>query len=247
MKVSVDQIRSSYRPAEKAEDDSLWLVRHVVRPISFYLSWIFVRLDMSANAVTTLSLVIGLIGCYLLALGPGPDLVGCMLLLVWLVLDHVDGNLARFYRTQSKFGDFLDTTSCYTLLAAFPLCAGIGAHIGTGQDTLSIWPVVVGGIASILNLLPRLYFQKMKNYGLDESSYHASIIRNSVSNSSCSLFGQAYNLAQNILNPSGMLFLLLTVAVASRAVHWFLVCYVFLLAAGYTVSSISLIKILRRW
>lgn len=245
MKVSVDQIRSTYRPAEKAEDDSLWLVRYVVRPFSFYVSWIFVRLGISANTVTLLSLVVGLIGSALLASGTGLDLIGCILLLTWLVLDHVDGNLARFYCAQSKFGDFLDTISCYTLLALFPLCAGIGVHVGKSPHEFSILPVVAGAVASILNLLPRLYFQKMKNYAIDESSYHTAITRRITSNASRILFGHAYSLVQNIVNPSGLLFLLLTLAVATKTTLWFLTLYAILLSIGYTVSSLRFIQTLR--
>lgn len=245
MKVSVAEIKACYNLADKAEDDAIWMVRYFVRPLSFYFSWFFVRINVSANGATVISLILGLMGCGLLALGDRQNsIIGCALLLGWLVLDHVDGNLARFYKTQSKFGDFLDTIACYTVLALFPLGFGIGSAVAYMDDNpdLALWMAGLGGMASILNILPRLFYQKMRGYRIQDGSYQASIGGKKERGLFAKFIYFTYSFAQNLINPSGFLFVLLLLALLLEQVPLFLIAYSLILLVGFVFFTRNIIN-----
>lgn len=248
MKASVAEIKAGYNSADKAEDDAVWMVKYFVRPLSFYFSYFFVRINVSANGATVISLILGLIGCSLLAFGDRQNsVIGCALLLGWLVLDHVDGNLARFYKTQSMFGDFLDTIACYTVLALFPLGLGIGSAVNymDANPDLALWMAGLGGIASILNILPRLFYQKMRGYRIQDGSYQAAIGAKKERGLFAHFMYFAYSFAQNLINPSGFLFVLSLLAVLLEQVPVFLTVYTFILIGGFVVFIRNIINIIK--
>lgn len=87
---------------------SLW-VYYVTRPLSFSFTWLFLRVGISANGATLVSLAVGLLACGLLASGSmGAAILGAILYSGFLVVDSVDGNIARLLKTSSKKGEFLD-------------------------------------------------------------------------------------------------------------------------------------------
>jgi hypothetical protein len=81
----------------------------VLRRISARLTPWFVRHRVPANAVTSLSFAVGVAAGVLFGLGAYASLVaGALLLQVSLVLDCVDGEIARATRTRTPFGAWLD-------------------------------------------------------------------------------------------------------------------------------------------
>jgi phosphatidylglycerophosphate synthase len=84
---------------------------------------------LSANKITAIRLVVGLTGCFLVALQLYP--AGLVLLLVSLFLDGLDGAVAR--ATQiTEFGTWFNMISTVVLYAAFPfffmLSSSDGVH-----------------------------------------------------------------------------------------------------------------------
>lgn len=130
-KPTVRELRASYTPEKAASDRgfSLW-VAYAARPMSFPLTWLFVRAGMSANQVTWLGTVMALAGCALLALGGyAAQVAGAALVVLWSVLDTVDGNLARYYRSAGRRGEFMDALSGYLIVVALFTAVGIGAFL----------------------------------------------------------------------------------------------------------------------
>ncbi|MDD5559543.1 CDP-alcohol phosphatidyltransferase family protein [Candidatus Methylomirabilis sp.] len=83
---------------------------YIFRPIGFRLTWIAVRMGLSSEAVSWMSAVVGLAGCVLLLSGSRLTVpVGLALLVVFNLLDCVDGDIARCMRTQNPYGRFLDS------------------------------------------------------------------------------------------------------------------------------------------
>jgi len=84
------------------------------RPISYYLTWILLKLNLSANQVSVLGLLIGLFAG-LLMLSPKTILFSGFFVLLSLTCDACDGEVAR-YRLHKKlstehfrkFGGFFD-------------------------------------------------------------------------------------------------------------------------------------------
>ena len=104
---------------------------------SFYLTWIFLRLNISANQATYISLIVGLASCIFLALGSYMlKLAGALMVNLGFVLDCVDGNIARYRKSFSPFGEFIDALVGYIVTAFLFMSIGVGAFIDPGSSAL---------------------------------------------------------------------------------------------------------------
>ncbi len=109
--------------ASKAEDG--FVATFLSRPLSRLLTPTVLRLGLTPNQVTVASVVVGLGAAALFALGrPAALVVGAVLLQLSLVLDCVDGDVARYTRRFSPLGAWLDASTdrlkefaCYAGLA----------------------------------------------------------------------------------------------------------------------------------
>lgn len=151
-------------PEWKRKKDS-FLVRHFHGPLSFVMSSFFVKLNMTANMVSAISLVVGILAsiCYLFD-GKITYFIGAVLLNIWMVLDCADGNIARSVQRQ-PFGEFIDATSGYALLGNLFICMGVAAYRCDGLLITrgNFWIVIIGAIASESDTLGRLLYQKYIN------------------------------------------------------------------------------------
>jgi len=66
---------------------------------------------------------------------------GVVVLLIALVLDAADGNMARTARRFSPVGEWLEGVGAYFLVAAFHVAGGIGAWLALlHRDPVTAWP-----------------------------------------------------------------------------------------------------------
>ncbi len=118
-----------------------WYSTFVLRRLSARITPWAVRRGIGANAVTAVSAVLGLAGAGAFALGAYPWLVaGALLLQVSLVLDCVDGEIARATRTRSAFGGWLDAAT--DRVKEYAALAGL-ALAGHGLWALALAGMVV--------------------------------------------------------------------------------------------------------
>lgn len=113
----------------------------VVRRLSKPLTRLALRLGMSPNAVTLISFAIGLGAAASFAVGSRWALVlGAVLLQLSLIVDCVDGEVARATRRFSALGAWLDasTDRVKEYLAYAGLAIGASAALG-----IDIWPLAV--------------------------------------------------------------------------------------------------------
>jgi phosphatidylglycerophosphate synthase len=83
-----------------------------LRKFSKILTWIAVKVGATPNQVTLLSFAIGLYSAYSFSRGTFlPILLGAILLQVSIIVDCVDGELARYTRKFSKLGAWLDAVT----------------------------------------------------------------------------------------------------------------------------------------
>lgn len=81
------------------------------RPIASFLTPKIARLTSSPNLISLIGFLIGLFGICLVAFGIyGQRVIGGGVLLVSYVFDNIDGQLARGFQKQSRFGALLDTS-----------------------------------------------------------------------------------------------------------------------------------------
>jgi len=134
-KLSIRDVRATY-PIEKIalEKRNKTGLYYLGRLPSFYVTWVFLRLNISANQATYISIIIGLGSCIFLALGSYTlKLAGAFLAALYLLLDCVDGNIARYRKSASLFGKFIDASASY-IISSF-LFMSIGAGIFTDPDS----------------------------------------------------------------------------------------------------------------
>ena len=111
----------------------------LLRPISIRLTWLLVRTPVSANQVTILQVIVGIIGAVLL--GYGQFILGAVFLQFGYILDLCDGEVARWKHQESKAGNYLDLIGHRIVTPA--MFFGLG--IGTGY-------IVAGMIAGLLSV-----------------------------------------------------------------------------------------------
>lgn len=148
-------------PAWKRKKDPV-LSRIIYRPLSFVTASLFSNAGIGANAVSYASAVLAIAACALfLPSSLTLNIIGAVLINIWLLLDCTDGNMARSVRKQ-LFGEFADGISSYILVALMCTCMGVSVYHQGGVlvPAGSVWIVVIGALASSADTLMRLIYQK---------------------------------------------------------------------------------------
>jgi len=250
--VTTRELWEDYRQHDKRVEDrhEIWTY-YVARPLSFPLTALCLRFGINANQATGLSVVVFGAGALLLAFGsPAAGLLGALLVNAWLVVDCIDGNIARYTRTSSAFGGFADAVSGYVVLGSVSFSAGLGAFAEPSQTLVGQWlgwrqpdlvfAIVLGAWASLAALWIRLVYQKWHNTFPNAADGRHDLMP-SAGSGSASLLARAARFGNNLLNVSGLLLPLLLLAVATGALD----AFVALAALGNTgILALALRKIL---
>lgn len=149
-------------PKKKNGRSSIW-VRLLIRKISFPFTYLFINAGWTANMVSLFSWAVIFIAAVLLCVNNfWAMLVGVILTNFWLVLDCVDGNIARCKKQKTFMGDFYDAVAGYGPFAFTTIGMGIAAY-----HTSFIVPaeyryllIIVGAIGAVANIYTRLIHQK---------------------------------------------------------------------------------------
>jgi phosphatidylglycerophosphate synthase len=117
----------------------LWRLFPLVRHLSDRLTPLLLRLPVTPNQVTAVSLAAGLAGAACFARGDRlTALAGAVLLIVCYILDNCDGDIARAKKLSSRFGHFFDSIADWLVDAAFFVSLGYGASVAF-QGALWLW------------------------------------------------------------------------------------------------------------
>jgi phosphatidylglycerophosphate synthase len=129
-KLSVPRLR--LKLANRANDGffSVYVLRRFSKP----LTWVAVKIGATPNQVTIASFAIGLYAAFLFAQGDfWSILLGAVLLQVSIIVDCVDGELARYTRKFSELGAWLDAITDRVKEYAVFLGLAYGAYVQNGQ------------------------------------------------------------------------------------------------------------------
>jgi phosphatidylglycerophosphate synthase len=130
-----------------------WAGRLYMRRLSPYVTRMLVATPISANGVTWLMIVTGLLAAVALSFPGLLAAVGALLLAqLWLLFDCCDGEVARWRKTFSPTGIYLDHLSHYSADAA--LVAALGVRAAGGWDSLDGW-TMLGLLAAMLLLVAK--------------------------------------------------------------------------------------------
>jgi len=106
----------------------------LVRHLSVRVSRRLMRLPVTPNQITTVSLACALAGAWCFAYpGRGAQIAGGLLIAAYYVLDNCDGEIARAKGLGSRFGHHYDTFVDWVGHAALFLGLGLGAEAAWGS------------------------------------------------------------------------------------------------------------------
>lgn len=111
----------------------------VIRHLSFQLTRLLVRLPLTPNNITAISLVFGLLGAACFAFGTWSwSVLGSVLMTLSYILDNCDGEIARLKSMSSEWGARFDDIVDTLVDSAFFACLGYGTWLATGNK-LWLW------------------------------------------------------------------------------------------------------------
>jgi phosphatidylglycerophosphate synthase len=107
---TLQDIRRAHSSWKRDYEKYLPLSRFFFRPLGFSLTWLAVRVQLTTETVSWLSGIFGIAGCLFLIAGKVKLLpLGLALLILFNLLDCVDGSIARSMKTENAYGRFLDS------------------------------------------------------------------------------------------------------------------------------------------
>jgi len=127
-----------------------WFALRVSRPLALRVTWVLLPTGISAHAVTFVAWACAVAAAVAFGCGGSVGwLVGAGLLQLWYLLDHVDGQVARYRNRESLDGVQLDYLMHHTVDILIP--CGLGYGLFQATDTRG-WLVagLAWGIGSLL-------------------------------------------------------------------------------------------------
>lgn len=170
MTESIGELRRiCQEPKERSSYRMCWFEKNVTRKISIYLTKLFLKVGISANQATLINfLVIITSGAVLTLANPSYWLIGLLLACLSFVLDCTDGEIARYNKSASPIGAYLD----YVLgLFTFPYilaCMSFGIYNSLHSFAIFIFgflAVICYLLNDVLELLSFYIFHEMKPQG----------------------------------------------------------------------------------
>lgn len=211
-KYTLKQVINS-RTEEKVKIDNLdiW-VRFIIRPVSFVLTFLILKVKVTANQASFISMLISFLGLILVLFFHENGVLWALFVFnFWIIFDAVDGNIARVTNTFSDKGTYVDAISGYLYLMILYITLGLGLYYQIND----IKYLVLGFTISIMTIFPRLVLQKkMAMFGSDKSDV-----------SSKKEYGFKEKIALNIAGPAGLMNPLMLVAYFTDTLQQYLIFY----------------------
>jgi phosphatidylglycerophosphate synthase len=147
--------------------DAPWkeiVMAKTARPIT----WLFLHTNISANGVTLLSMLMAFIGAlFMIAGNYWLSLVGLAFFCLFMLLDHCDGQTARYKNQSSKAGLYLDSMAHHIFEPLFFICCGIGCYVFEFNHAVGL--LYLGcGIATAVFYLMRQLIKLPEHSGTDK-------------------------------------------------------------------------------
>lgn len=127
---SLSELRRITQPPEvrSRANAEHWTASLYLRDLSPYVTWVLLRTPISANGVTGLMIVTGwATAASLLIPGIWGPILAVVLGQLQMLIDCCDGEVARWRKTRSPSGVFLDKVGHYTTEALIPLALALRA------------------------------------------------------------------------------------------------------------------------
>lgn len=116
-----------------------WMARRVARPMALHVTRVIIPWGITAHGVTLIATLVAAASAVAFGLG---SIFGCLLgvglLQLWYLLDHVDGQLARYHGTASLDGVQLDYLMHHLVNLIVPVGVGWGLSVNQHQPVWAL-------------------------------------------------------------------------------------------------------------
>lgn len=130
-----------------------WTARNWGRPAALHITRVVATCGCSANLATISACVVAFVACVAFCIGGLWGITaGCLLLHVWYLLDHVDGQLARLQGTASLDGTALDYLMHHGVQLFLPQAVCFGLFRSTEATAWLFAGAAWGGGSLLLGL-----------------------------------------------------------------------------------------------
>ena len=131
-----------------------WYGLHFARRISIYITYLFIKMRIHAMGATTIFLLNGIAATLLFSFGGKINfLIGVLLLQLWYVMDHVDGEIARYHEETSLTGMYYDELVHYIVHPVVFFGIGIGLFREKGEMIYIVSGMLAGLSIMLLSLI----------------------------------------------------------------------------------------------
>ena len=155
MEISMSNIKDSLSKEKKEQENWKLLNKLIFRPLSYYFTYILLRLGLSANQTTLLSFIFGVIAIILLSIPYNiAQYTGMVGLFIWQLLEFCDGNIARFKKTNSLKGAIIDDLNAQLIKLLIPISLGFYSYYNFSDSIFrSYWYPFIGCLIAFINIL----------------------------------------------------------------------------------------------
>jgi hypothetical protein len=175
----MQEIRSAY--AQKKNWEKQFPLNYfLIRPLSFYLTYITLRVTRDPAKIAIFGFALGVIGCFLLASSSIWSIwPGILLIFLFSILDAVDGNVARTTNNVTLFGKYLDGLLGDLIYGSYPFFLGVGLYFSADRlphhlietlpnEHLKALPLFFGSVVLISHLWAASFETRFDNYRLQK-------------------------------------------------------------------------------
>jgi phosphatidylglycerophosphate synthase len=156
---SMHEIKDAYIQ-KKDWEKQFPLSYFLFRSVSFYMTYLIIRITESPSLVAWIGFTIGLAGCFaflfISRLGIWP---GILLVTIFSLLDAVDGNIARVTKNVTYCGKYLDGIIGIIIEASYFFCLGLGLYLESRYNNQNLIM-----LASVIILSGRLFSSIFETY-----------------------------------------------------------------------------------
>jgi phosphatidylglycerophosphate synthase len=233
--MKIQDIKACYTTEKRAAEKIEPLAFLIGRPFSFPVSWLCMKVGLSATAVTYISMFFVIAGgVLLLQTNYVLQIIGASLFVVWQIFDCADGNIARYKKSYSAYGEFVDAMGGYLMNAVcFPVM-GILSLQYNRFNIEELYLISAGFLCALLNLLSRLLYQKKLNL-VGEKGW---MFKPSHQQKKSSLLSSA----QAVISASGLMIPIAMIAVIIKIPELFIAIYLPVNLMMFLYTTVKLTK-----
>jgi phosphatidylglycerophosphate synthase len=158
--VTIDEIKERGQLSAKEhieeERSNYPYVGYVLRRVSPYFTKFFLEHNISANTVSTISILLGIAANFTFIFGNYYlMLLGVIIYQFWNICDLSDGEVARVTEIKTGGGKYIETINDPITECGFILCIGIGLYRMLGDSSFIFWGLLFAMCYALLSSFAR--------------------------------------------------------------------------------------------